>query len=564
MSIHRSVRSFALVVVLSMLAVACGQKEGVHSVGFASGGGAGGGGQVAGGAVVADADGDGFDDATGAALADADGDGFDDATGAALEGTTGDFGADFGADTLTDGTSAAGPDTGVSEDLAGGATSADPAADSTGADPAAGGASAPAPSGGDTSGGGGSAPAGQPAPPASGGGGGGGGGAQPPAGGGGGGAAQPPAGGGGGGGGQQPAPAPRGDSTGVTAQTIRIGVHAPLTGAAPIPASSFQQGKDQYWGVVGAVAGRKVEVVFRDDKYNPSTATQVCNEMIQKEKVFLLVGSGGTDQIAACARTAAAQGVPYLSAGVTENPLNRLKQYFAISKSYAQQAPLLVQWIAKNRKPSNGVIGVIRSDTPNFDDGINAFKQAAQQAGFQVKEQKLSKDPSSTELATAAQFLTQNQIEVAYPLMAPSDWIGIAKQPAARNTKWAGVGITMGLNQVAGVACPEIDGAMFFSPWPGLNLAKQVDQRFPGGDDIVWGLWGLNKTIHQAFKKMGDNLTREAFIAAMEGPIKSGVYPDLANTAQNHFGAQQVHVLNADCGPKQFVSGRDDLFKTGF
>jgi branched-chain amino acid transport system substrate-binding protein len=100
-------------------------------------------------------------------------------------------------------------------------------------------------------------------------------------------------------------------------------------------------------GSVGKVAGRDVRVIVRDDQYNPSRATSVCNQMIQQDQVFLLVGGGGADQIAACARTAAQQGVPYLSAGVDEGALRQLPNYFALSLSYPQQAPLIAQYIDK-------------------------------------------------------------------------------------------------------------------------------------------------------------------------------------------------------------------------
>ena len=81
---------------------------------------------------------------------------------------------------------------------------------------------------------------------------------------------------------EAPASTGAGNSTGITESEIIVGVHAPLTGAAPIPQRSFHAGKDQYWNVVGKVYGRTIKVVFRDDKYNPSAASQACQELIIK------------------------------------------------------------------------------------------------------------------------------------------------------------------------------------------------------------------------------------------------------------------------------------------
>lgn len=500
MSSKHMVRTLALLVLLAMLAAACGQKSGVH-VGFAGGAG----GAAAGGDVAAG----------GATFADADGDGVDDTTGLSQD----EFAADFGTGGGGGEVPAGGGGT------TGGATGGGATAGGGGADGGGGEAPGDTASGGGETGGSGSAPTGP------------------------------------------------GDSTGVTDTTIKIGIHAPLTGAAPLPSSSFNVGKDQYWKAGGnKVAGRNVEVIFRDDKYNPSSASQVCQELIQREKVFLLVGSGGTDQIAECARVANAAGVPYLSAGVTELRLNQMPTYWSISKSYSQQMPLLMQLIKADASPSNKKVGLIASNTSNFDDAVAAYEAAAKGAGFTPVVYRPSKQASDGELAGIAQRMTTDQVTVATPVIAPVQWIKLASNPQLRSVKWRGVGITMGLNTVAAAACQSsggsIDGSAFFSPWPGLNLADQIDKNFNGkgggGDDIQWSLWGLNKTLHATFLKMGDNLTREAFNQAMTGGVKSGIYPNLAHTAQDHFGAQEVHLLRLDCGDRQFKSSPQEIFKKSF
>src|SRR5438105_7897580 len=120
-----------------------------------------------------------------------------------------------------------------------------------------------------------------------------------------------------------------GDRTGVTSTSITIGIHAPLTGAAPVKQTSFQTGKDLYWkygnnGGPVKIFGRTVHVIFQDDHYNPSTAKQVCQQMAEQDHAFLLIGGAGTDQIVACAEYAASKNIPYVSAGVTKAPLAHL------------------------------------------------------------------------------------------------------------------------------------------------------------------------------------------------------------------------------------------------
>ena len=503
MSVTRSIRVFAALLALGLLAAACGQKDGVH-VGFA-----GGGAQVgADGAPVA-LNSEGVPiDAAGAPL-DTDGDGSADTT---VAGGGGDAGAGTTTGSGTGATGGTGGGSGQTGTGGTGGTGGEETGTST--------------SGGDGSGGG-KAP--------------------------------------GDSGGKAPSSSGPGDSTGITATTIKIGVHAPLTGAAPIPQRSFFAGKDQYWDAIGKLYGRKVEVVFRDDKYNPSSASQVCQELVLKEKVFILAGSGGTDQIAECARIAAAYKVPYLSAGVTRVRLDTLPNYYAQSKSYSDQMPLLFQWIKKNKSPANKRVGIIASNTANFDDAVQAYQQQARKYGYTPYVYRPSKAPSDGELAGVAQKMVTDQVKVATPVMQPTAWIKMAKNAQLRDVQWAGIGVTMGLNSVANVVCPDANGAMFFSPFPGYNLATQFDKRAAvAEDDIQWAQWGSNRALHEVFKRMNGNLTREAFNKAMLGPISTGIFPPTSHTADDHFRVESVHVLRMDCSKRQFVSTQADLFRKSF
>jgi branched-chain amino acid transport system substrate-binding protein len=511
-------------VCLAMLAAACGQKEGVHQgrqVGFAPGQGGGGG-------AFAD-DGftdDGFDDGfaeDGSGFDDAAFDDFDaggDAGGGTAGGTGGDAGAGSSGGTTGGGTSGG----------AGGGQPAD--------------AGQPAGGGGE-----GAQPAGD-------------GGAQPAAGGGGGNGGGGGGNGGGGNGGSGAAAAGGGDSTGVSDNQIRIGVHAPITGAAPIPQTSVEASRQQYWNVHGPVHGREVEVIIRDDQYNPSRATSVCNELIQRQEVFLLAGVGGVDQIAACARTAAQQGVPYISSGTVEGALRQLPNYFSISMSYKQQAPLVIDWIKRNSPPSNNRFAILRDRTPNFGEVIQEMERLGQAAGWEVLVRQHQNGPSD------AQWLAQNGIEVAFPIMAPSSFVQIANSPGASNVQYVGVGPTMGLNTVANSACPAIDGAVFFSSWSGLNQADRLDPSFNregnGGDDIQWASWGQNKAMATVFEGIGRNLTREAFIQYLRtNEVETGVTPTTRHSANDNFGVREAHRLEADCGRREFVTPDDGLFVRG-
>ncbi len=494
---RRSGLLVALLSIFVLVAAACGQKADVANVAAGGNGSSGG---FDGGT--------GFDDGTG-------GGGFDDGTG-------GDIGGDLGGDI--------GGDTGSGGDAGGGS---------------AGGGD----TGGDTGGGtGGTA----------GGGGGTGGGT-----------------GGGGGGGQAAA----GDRTGITDKEIIIGVHAPVTGAAPIPQTSFDEGKDVYWNFVnanGGLFGKNVRIVFEDDQFDPRTAVAKCKKMVTENKVFMLVGGGGADQITACAQYANSVGVPYLSAGVNEEGLLGIRAYFAVSESYAQQSPQLVQ-MTKKMFPGKK-FGIAVADSGSFNDAYASINKAAKDGGLDiVYNKRIPKSATQNQALGIASEMSTSGAEVMYFLSSPTTFLNIAAAAAGQNyfPQWIGPGLTSGLNTVANIGCQarnSVDKAIFFSPFPQLDVIDKLDPDFKKQyraqlnkepDDLALALWGLNKTIHQMFLASGEGVSRQSFVSTLEGgaSFKTNVYPAVQFSAQNHLGAKQVHVLQADCASKtyktigQFVSG---------
>lgn len=372
--------------------------------------------------------------------------------------------------------------------------------------------------------------------------------------------------------------APVGDRTGITDNEIVIGIHAPVTGAAPIPQESFEDAKDVYWQFLnesGGLFGRNVRVVFEDDQFDPRTAVSKCKKMVTEDKVFLLIGGGGADQITACAQYANSVGVPYLSAGVNEDGLAGVRAYFAVSETYAQQSRKLVQM---TKKQFPGKFGIAVANSGSFNDAHASIVQAAQEGGLDiVYNKRIPKSASQNEALGIAAEMNNSGAEVVYFLSSPTTFLNIAAAAAGQNYRpqWIGPGLTSGLNTVAQVGCSaanSVDGAIFFSPFPQLDVIDQLDpdfrpayQKYVGGqpDDLALALWGLNKTVHQLFLGAGENVSRQSFVQSLEQgqTFRTNVYPQLQYSAQNHFGANSVHVLQADCGSRtyktigQFVTG---------
>jgi|GEM_PF-1057572 len=378
-----------------------------------------------------------------------------------------------------------------------------------------------------------------------------------------------------------PMPAPpasgAGDRTGVTDTKIRIGIHAPITGAAPFPQSAFDKGKDVYWKYLaekGGIFGRNVEIVFRDDQFNPSRAVQVCREMVEQEHVFILMGAAGSEQITACARYADTMGVPYLSAGVNEDGLTGLSSYYATSQTYVQQTPVLVSYIVNKLHKTK--IAIVLNNTPALNETQQSVTKLAEAAGLDVvRNSRIGKNATDSELLSEANALRMSGAEVVYLLTSPVNFVKLATnaQAQAYSPVYLGPGITNGLNIVAEAGCPAIGQAKFLSPFPQLDVIDKLDpdyqksyEKYNGqkGDDIGLAEWGLSKVIGAMLQAAGKDLSRQSFVAALQSgrQFNTNVYPVVSYSGSIRFGAKSSHLLEADCNSRTFKTIAE--FTTGF
>lgn len=360
-----------------------------------------------------------------------------------------------------------------------------------------------------------------------------------------------------------------GDTTGISENTIKIGVHAPITGAAPVPSDSANKGADIYWKWLEhndeRIFGRKVEVILKNDNYNPSQAVAVCREMVEQDKVFILSGIAGTDQIQACARYAASVGVPYISSGVTELGLGNLPGYFAVSMTYPDQQPLLAQLLKNRLGAGDETNGIVWFNTATFKDGHDAFLAAMKKEGLSVDyDRPVSKTAGASEAQAIAVDMAQAGIDNVNVLMSPVFFLQLMQGTRTQGytPQWVAAGIQMTFDTVAAVGCRNgtIEGMKAFSPFPAWfdsnkydpNFRKAIRAIYPEegeGDDFEWLGWTSSKGLHGMFEALGPNPTRENLVATLQSgkTFFNEISPHLKYSPSNPFGAKEVHLSEARC-----------------
>lgn len=336
------------------------------------------------------------------------------------------------------------------------------------------------------------------------------------------------------------------ETIGISAHQITLGLHAPQTGAAPVPLQAFKTGTKLFWEN-HTVFGRRVVVDFFDDQYNPSVARQRCEQLSRQS--FLVIGGAGTDQIQACATDPVLQSThtPYLSVGVTTNGLTNLPYYFAITQTYAAQVPE-VWTMANELYPTNakGKWAIVTEDTPNFEDVTNAAAAMLKSHGIAYKVIRTPKAGSQAQAAATvnqAEAFTGRSGGAVFLDVDPNYWIDMiaASAQSLYTPAWVGPGVTQGEDLVAGPVCgaQSYVKAAFLSPFMALDREPPAfgAENNPKPDslktnrDVELLLYGVNEMLYHALLSVGNinNLTRDNFINAM-----------------THFKAQlgnQLHVL---------------------
>src|SRR3954464_483720 len=145
-------------------------------------------------------------------------------------------------------------------------------------------------------------------------------------------------------------PAAAQQQPGVTADKILLGQAAVFTGPAAQLGTQMRNGIKTYFDFVnekGGVHGRKLELVSEDDGYDPAKAPAASQALIEKHKVFALLGYVGTPTGVAHLKVTTAAKVPlvgmFTGAEALRVPFNRY--VFHVRASYYDETEKIVEQV---------------------------------------------------------------------------------------------------------------------------------------------------------------------------------------------------------------------------
>lgn len=350
-----------------------------------------------------------------------------------------------------------------------------------------------------------------------------------------------------------------GSRTGVTNDTITIGMHFPKTPAINPEADLARF--DIYWDYIKeqgrTIFGRDVRFIDVDDATDPGTAASRCRELVEEDQVFLVIGYAYPAVIQACAQVLAKRGVPYFAPGSGEATVASYPNHFSISAPYTRQAATVANLLVTEynaRKSKNALIrsaGGARIDAQR--PIVEMEKRGAKFDYIRAIEMRASPE----ELAAVALDLKRRGVKNIWLGGSPFHFHHLLKAAEAQRyfPRVVGAGPTVVYDSTLKLVCGsgrQGHGSLFLHPYPGFTDRQRFDPEFNkagGSYEVEWWLWSISRKIEQILRLPGRNLTRERLMwhLARDETIHSGVMPPVKYSPQDHFTSHSMHLLRAHC-----------------
>jgi len=359
---------------------------------------------------------------------------------------------------------------------------------------------------------------------------------------------------------------------GVSATEIVLGMQLPQTGSASPGYKKVDDAMRAYFDYVnskGGVNGRKIRLVVKDDIYKAGLTISTASTLINKDKVFAMVGSVGTQTHISVIKDINRRGIPdlFVNSGYSGFYIDP-KKYptsFAGLGTYVVESKIEADFLKKNyaAELAAGKVGILYQ-TDDFGRNVVAgFKQqgvtfpaantqkfvaGSQSLGLTAQVQALQKAGVTLVVIGAVASATAITIGTAAKLGFAPKWLVTSVGSDATTFKT----ILASQGQPAAVASALLTGVISAShaPSPGEDTDefvvafKKINDEFNTGaaDDKVWDnnvLQGMNigYLTTAALMGAGKNLTRKSLITFMENKgatLSSAALSPLAYSSKTH------------------------------
>jgi branched-chain amino acid transport system substrate-binding protein len=350
---------------------------------------------------------------------------------------------------------------------------------------------------------------------------------------------------------------------------VKVGLILPMTGQQASTGKQISAAVNLYIQQHGdTVAGKKIEVILKDDGAVPDNTKRIVQELIVNDKVSFIAGFGVTPAALAAAPLATQGKVPEVVMAAGTSIITERSPYIVrTSFTLPQSSVVIADWAAKN-----GIKKVVTlvSDYAPGADAQNSFKDRFTKAGGQVVEE-IKVPLANPDFAPFLQRAKDAAPDALFVFVPSGQGGTFMKQFVERGLDQAGIKVigpgdvtdddllpAMG-DQIIGTVTAHMYSASHPSRANKDYVAAfEKANNFRPNFMSVGGYDGMN-LIYEALKKTGGKTEGDALIEAMKGmkwesprgPIS--IDPDTRDIVQNIY-IRKVEKVNGQLYNTEFAT----------
>jgi branched-chain amino acid transport system substrate-binding protein len=353
---------------------------------------------------------------------------------------------------------------------------------------------------------------------------------------------------------------------GVTKDEIVLGMHTDLSGVAATfgvgVVNAFRLRLDEVNGLAG-IHGRKIRLVVEDTGYQVPKAVQAANKLLNRDKIFAMVGAAGTQTNNAVLPMQMKAGIPNVLpiswARSMSEPVSPLK--FAVYTPYATQIGAAIKYMVEHK--GKNVVCAMYQDTDYGNEILDGVKEQLNSMGLKLTE-AVSHKPTDQDFSAQIAKLRAAKCDLIAMGTIVRDTI--VPYSAARGMGWTDVDFIgtsgtydLNVSSAQGKATEGFYAVGFFDA-PYADTSNQAaaawiakyKERY-GVDPTITAAIGqviIDITL-RAIDAAGPNLTVEKFASALE---KTAGYRDIFGgpvqgfTSERHYSATESNIYTVKDG----------------
>ena len=338
---------------------------------------------------------------------------------------------------------------------------------------------------------------------------------------------------------------------------VKIGMLLPLTGPFASTGKQLEAAARLYMAQNGnTVAGKKVELIVKDDTGVPDVTKRLAQELVVGEKVHMLAGFGLTPLAFATAPIATQSKTPMVVMAAATSSITNASPYIVrTSFTVPQVVTVLADWAAKNN--IKRVVSLVTDYAPGIDSE-KYFKEQLIANGGTVLE-TLRVPLRNPDFAPFLQKVRDLKPDALFTFVPSGVGSALMKQFAERGLDKAGIRmIAEGsvtdddiLNNMGDVALGVVT-THHYSAAHNSPLNKKFVEAFQKANNgarpnfMAVGAYDGMRVIYEAIKATKGDTNGEALINAMKGQIFESPRGPMYIDAQTRDVVHNIYVRRVE------------------